>query len=132
MEGVLRPRGAGFDIDAQGDRFATTLARDDLMVLVWRVLASVAGALAPAEFVLAQLATGQGQVSLRLTLPAAMAQAGDPFAIVQPDQRPVLSAGMFGAGFTFRLARAEAVAAGGNLHIGDGLLVLTLPHLTAS
>jgi hypothetical protein len=42
----------------------------------------------------------------------------------------VINAGIFGAGFTFRLARAEARAAGGSLVRDGGMVVLTLPLLT--
>ena len=41
-----------------------------------------------------------------------------------------LSAGLFGAGFSLRLARAEARAVGGDLSIADEQAVLTLPLLT--
>jgi hypothetical protein len=41
-----------------------------------------------------------------------------------------VSAGVFGAGFALRLARAEARAAGGDLLREGDALVLTLPRLT--
>jgi hypothetical protein len=41
-----------------------------------------------------------------------------------------LSAGIFGAGFSLRLARAEAAAAGGELRRKDKRLKLSLPGLT--
>ena len=39
---------------------------------------------------------------------------------------------MFGTGFTLRLARAEAEAAGGSLVAGEETLALDLPALTAT
>jgi hypothetical protein len=39
---------------------------------------------------------------------------------------------MFGSGFTFRLARAEAQAAGGGLIVQEGKVILTLPCLTGA
>ena len=131
IDGVLRSRNAGFDLTVRGDGFATALAREELMVLVWRVLASLAGSLAPLERVVSRLESDGERATLTLSLPGAVAQAEDPFAIPAPDPRPVLSAGMFGPGFSFRLARAEAVAAGGRLDFSPGLLTLELPLLTA-
>jgi signal transduction histidine kinase len=132
MEGVLRPRNAGFALSAQGEQFATALSRGELLVLVWRVLASLAGALAPSEVLAADLSADQGTVTLTVTLPATFAQVDDPFAIAQPEQRPVLSAGMFGPGFAFRLARAEAQGAGGELEFAGDKVLLRLPLLPAA
>jgi hypothetical protein len=39
---------------------------------------------------------------------------------------------MFGTGFTLRLGRAEAEAAGGSLVLQGKALVLALPHLTGA
>ena len=41
-----------------------------------------------------------------------------------------VQAGLFGAGFALRLARAEARAAGGGLDVGEEAVTLTLPLLT--
>lgn len=130
MEGVLRPRNAGFAVSAEGEQFTTALSRGELLVLVWRVLASLAGALAPSEVLAADLATGEHTLTLTVALPTAFARVEDPFAIAQAEQRPVLSAGMFGPGFAFRLARAEAQGAGGDLEFTADKLTLHLPLLT--
>lgn len=130
MEGVLRSRGAGFTVTTQDERVPTALARNDLLVLVWRVLASLAGALAPSEMLRAELSCADGMAGLAVDLPGSIARADDPFAIALAEQRPVLSAGMFGPGFAFRLARAEAEAAGGQLEFGPDQVTLRLPLLT--
>jgi two-component system, OmpR family, sensor kinase len=129
MEGVLRPRNAGFFIEGQGERFVTALASGEVLVLVWRVLASLAGALAPSEVLAAYFTAAEGEVGLTVSLPAAFVGVADPFAIAQPEQRPVLSAGMFGPGFAFRLSRAEAQAAGGDLVFLEEAVTLRLPLL---
>ena len=41
-----------------------------------------------------------------------------------------INAGLFGAGFALRLARAEARAAGGSLTVSDEMVTLSLPLLT--
>lgn len=130
MEGVLSPRGAGFAVNAADERLPTALARNDLLVLVWRVLASLAGALAPSEVLGADLSCSKGQAVLAVDLPGSIARTEDPFAIALAEQRPVLSAGMFGPGFAFRLARAEAEAAGGKLEFKTDGVTLRLPLLT--
>lgn len=130
MEGVLRSRGAGFALAAADERLPTSLARNDLLVLVWRVLASLAGALAPSEVLAADLVARDGAAVLSVDLPGSVARVEDPFAIALAEQRPVLSAGMFGPGFAFRLARAEAAAAGGGLDFSAGKVTLRLPLLT--
>lgn len=130
MDGVLRSRGAGFALHTADERAPTALARADLLVLVWRVLASLAGALAPSEVRDAHLACEGGEAVLAVDLPGTLARADDPFTILPGEQRPVLSAGMFGPGFAFRLARAEAEAAGGGLTFSADRVTLRLPLLT--
>ncbi|MFC3101310.1 histidine kinase dimerization/phospho-acceptor domain-containing protein [Altererythrobacter lauratis] len=135
LEGVLRPRGAAIALQATGDAFPTPLAREELLLLVWRILATLAGAVAPGEHLHAQLEpTAQPSspaVTLTCNLPRSIAAQDDPFAPMRKDKSQLLSATMFGTGFALRLARAEAEAAGGSLEICADNLALTLPLLTA-
>ncbi|RPF72420.1 ATP-binding protein [Aurantiacibacter spongiae] len=130
LEGVLRPRNAGFALDVAGSPFAVALDRSDAMVLCWRLLATAAGAMGPGETIPAEL-RGDGQtITLKMEVPRSLlGEDGAPAAA--PGQRRVVSAGMFGPGFAFRLAQAEARAAGGTLACEDEQVVLTLPALTA-
>jgi hypothetical protein len=102
------------------------------MQLAWRLLATLAGALAPGEIVDLTLTSDGNMVTLEADLPAALAGNGDPFAASAPAQPRAISAGMFGIGFTLRLARAEAAAIGGTLEQDEDRLRLVLPVLTAS
>lgn len=131
LEGVLRPRSAKIRLLVSGESFVVGLGEDDAALLVWRLLASLAGTLAPGEVVELTLRGDGERVALAAELPLGLAATDDPFAAVSPAQAPVVSAGMFGTGFTLRLARAEAEAAGGTLIAGEELLVLDLPALTA-
>jgi len=75
------------------------------------------------------------QAVLHVELPAALA-ARDDEAIFRTSASAksitrTLSAGMFGTGFSLRLARAEAKAAGGSLKRDGNHLWLMLPALTA-
>ena len=59
-----------------------------------------------------------------------LAGEDDLFAAAARNEAAVITAGMFGTGFTLRLARAEAEAAGGSLVLRGETLVLSLPALT--
>lgn len=132
LQGVLRPRNAGIDLVVSGSPFTTALAGDELLTLVWRILATLAGAMAPSERIELRLAGDGATISLECDLPAAIAAQPDPFASLPAERAPTLSAGMFGSGFSLRLARAEVQASGGRFEIGPLMLALTLPHLTGT
>ena len=132
MDGVLRARSAGFDLVAGSSELPVPLAQDEVRLLCWRVLASIAGTLSPGERLPVRVGEDHRQAAIAIDLPQAIRRQGDPFAVSATDQRAALSAGMFGQGFALRLAKAEAGAAGGTLSIADGLLDLRLPLLTAS
>ena len=131
IEGALRPRSARIALVVAGDRFLVALAEEEALQLAWRLIATLAGALAPGEVIELHL-TGDGErVRMRAELPAALAEEADLFAAAPPAQARALSAGMFGSGFAFRLARAEASAAGGSLVREADAMTLDLPALTA-
>lgn len=135
LEGVLRPRGASITLDVDGYAFPSTLAGEELLLLAWRVVATLAGTIAPGEHLDASLrqtaTTPSATMTFSCALPRAIAAQADPFAPMRRDKGQLLSATMFGTGFALRLARAEAEAAGGSLEICADNLTLTLPLLTA-
>jgi hypothetical protein len=131
LEGVLRPRSAKMRLLVSGDAFSLGIGEEDAAVLVWRLLATLGGALAPGEVIELTLQGEHGRVVLSAELPIGLGAGEDPFAAVAPAQAPVVTAGMFGTGFTLRLARAEARVLGGNLSVDDENIVLDLPVLTA-
>ena len=132
LDGVLRPRGARIELVAHGSPFSVGMAQPDAMQLAWRLLATLAGSLAPGEIVDMTLASNGNQVTLEADLPVALAVDSDPFGTSAPAQPRAISAGMFGTGFALRLARAEAEAIGGSLVRDEDRLRLVLPVLTAS
>ena len=132
LEGVLRPRSARIELWLNGAAFAIGLDEAEAQQLAWRMLATLAGALAPGEVIDLKLASDGEYLSLTADLPVALLGDEDLFAATAPAQPRTISAGMFGSGFTLRLARAEAVAAGGSLERRDDTLRLTLPVLTGS
>jgi two-component system OmpR family sensor kinase len=132
LEGVLRPRSAQMALSVSGSPFAVGIDESEALRLAWRLLATLAGALGPGEVVDLEL-TGDGeQVTLRADLPTSLLEDADVFAAGAPAQPRAVSAGMFGSGFALRLARAEAMVAGGTLVRQDDAVILTLPALTAS
>jgi hypothetical protein len=98
--------------------------------LAWRLLATLAGAIGAGENIQIELAEQDRAVRLCSELPASLSSETDIFAASARPAAGIVSAGMFGAGFSLRLARAEARAAGGDLTRVDDWLLLTLPLLT--
>jgi hypothetical protein len=62
-----------------------------------------------------------------MALPARLAAEDDLFAATVRGTKGSINAGLFGTGFTLRLARAEARAAGGDLKREGDTLELILP-----
>jgi len=139
---VLGPRLSGIEFDPPADRpILVTLDPDETDALLWRLLATLGGGCAAGEMLTASLTpvfaedarggSGKPLGIARLTceLPAQLLAEEDIFAA---EARPIGSAintGLFGAGFSLRLARAEARAADGDLVRSDEEVVLTLPLL---
>ncbi len=130
LEGVLRPRGARMHFRAEDADFTVGLQSGDALQLVWRLLASLAGALAAGEEISLSLIRAADGLRLKAELPASMAGDNDPFAPSPLARGPAISAGAFGNGFALRLASAEAVAGGGWLRHTGEYLELALPVLT--
>src|SRR5690606_11485850 len=107
LEGVLRQRSARIDLAVRGPDFSLALAESDGLQLIWRLLATLAGSLAPGEIAGLSLFSEDNSVTLEADLPASLMAEGDPFAATAPAQPRAISAGMFGTGFALRLARAE-------------------------
>ncbi len=127
------PRKSGFELDLPGHAMPAPIDPVELERLVWRLLAGMAGAAAPSEALAVRCYTELGSNVVALALPASLANLDDDALFhAKADDRPqALSAGMFGLGFTLRLVRTEANAAGGSLARRDGALVLSLPGLTS-
>jgi two-component system, OmpR family, sensor kinase len=130
LDGVLRPRSARIELVTRGSPFTVGLDESEAMQLAWRLLATLAGALAPGELIDLRLESDGAQVTLEAELPAALLGNGDLFAASAPAPPRAITAGMFGLGFTLRLARAEAAATGGGLERSGDVLRLSLPVLT--
>lgn len=132
---VLEPRGARLVLTFQDN--TTLLAAidpDDAEALLWRVLASLAAACDTGEQITLSLnpLIGAHGAAARLdcTLPARLAAEDNLFAATARAAESAINAGLFGAGFALRLARAEARAAGGGLRRDGNAIAVTLPLLT--
>jgi len=132
LEGVTRPRSAHLRLLTSGESFSVALGRDDGALLAWRLLASLAGSLGAGEVVELALRGDARGIGLVTELPVALAGEQDLFAAGARGEGAAVTAGMFGTGFTLRLARAEAAAAGGSLAVRGETLVLSLPRLTGA
>ena len=107
LEGITRPRSAHLRLLTSGERFTVALGRDDSALLAWRLLAVLAGALSPGEVVELALRGSGDAIELEAELPISLAGEEDIFATAPRGEVPSVTAGMFGTGFTLRLARAE-------------------------
>lgn len=128
LEHVLAPRMAGIELE-RGAQLALGVAvdPDELEALLWRLLATLGGGCASGEMLDASISIDETEARLTCELPAQLLSEEDIFAA---EARPIgaaINAGLFGAGFALRLARAEAKAAGGGLTREDESVVLTLP-----
>jgi signal transduction histidine kinase len=130
LGGVTRPRSAELRLAAAGEDFAVQLGEEDGALLAWRLLATLAGSLAPGEVVDLALSSDEKTMTLECELPISLAHEADLFVVAPRAEPPAVAAGMFGTGFTLRVARAEAEAAGGSLALRGERLVLSLPRLT--
>lgn len=123
-------RGSGFELRIKQSPLFVRLARLELERIVWRALATLAGASAPGEKLRITLRENDGQVRIDIALPASLAKREDLFETAPGTVPQTIAAGVFGIGFALRLARAEARAANGDLRRKDDRLRLTLPGLT--
>ncbi len=130
LQTVLGPRVARFEADLGSEAAPLALAQAEAEMLAWRVLATLAGATGAGEAIALTLSVEGEQVALQAQLPAKLAAADNLFASELRSGGSTLSSGIFGAGFSLRLARAEARAAGGELVREEDRLVLILPLLT--
>lgn len=128
LQQVLSPRMAGFDLAPLPDTpVLVALADEEAEALVWRVLATLASGCSAGESLEVSLALQHGAARLTCDLSAHMVAEADVFAARAKAASGGLSAGFFGVGFSLRLARAEARAAGGDLVQLDGRICLSIP-----
>jgi hypothetical protein len=131
------PRRSGFDLppEIEATALPVQMDRTEAERLVWRLLAALAGATAPDEILeLSWTHDANDGIALRIGLPATLAarEESELFETAPGERGQPLSAGMFGLGFTLRLAAAEAAAAGGMLQRDGKVMRLDLPGLTAA
>lgn len=129
VDGVLAARNAGFDFTVSGSPFTLAISRNEALTMCWRLLATAAGALGPGERISLSLHGDGEKIRLDLDVPVALRGIGSEER-GEPLRRPVLSAGMFGPHFAFRLSQAEIAAAGGSLTCSGEQVEMHLPALT--
>lgn len=134
---VLEPRGAGLVLALpETTIMLAAVDPDDAEALVWRMLASLAAACDADEQLTLGIEPVIGAngafVRLTCTLPVRLAREDNLFAATTRTSDSGINAGLFGAGFALRLARAEARSVGGTLLRDGDALVLSLPLLTGA
>lgn len=134
---VLGPRMAGIDlVDHSNTCLLVALDETDAEALIWRLLATLGGACAAGEILETRMVPvlegGTAMASLRCELPAQLLAEDNLFTSEAKPIGGTINAGLFGAGFALRLARAEAAAAGGQIYRDGDHLVLKLPLKTGA
>jgi len=142
------PRRSGFRIARPCPPMPLPIARAEAERFAWRLLAALAGSTAPDEVLPIDCDFANGSAIVSIAIPRALAdrtdaelfhgavQSGPPAAndgagAVPGERRQNgMSSGMFGIGFTLRLAAAEVRAGGGKFQREDNTLLLQLPGLT--
>ncbi|MEL7219449.1 MAG: histidine kinase dimerization/phospho-acceptor domain-containing protein, partial [Pseudomonadota bacterium] len=128
---VLSPRMAGVElVGDSASPLSVAIDPEEAEALTWRFLATLGGGCASGEMLTCTIGNGDSMARLTCDLPEQLAAEDDIFSA---DAKPVansVNTGPFGAGFTLRLARAEARSAAGDLTREDDRLVLRLPLLT--
>jgi len=129
LEHHTAARSSGFAVKCDDGAHIVPLAAIEAERMIWRLLATLAGAAAPGEVLNLRIRRKQDMLRVTIQLPATLA-ARDDRALFHSSANTApqaLVAGMFGAGFALRLAASEARAAGGDLERREEKLRLTLP-----
>ncbi len=133
LEHHTAARSSGFAAKLDDGPLAIAIAEADAERLIWRLLATLAGAASPGEMLKLRAKHLRDAIRITIQLPAALA-ARDDHALLHAgagSAPQALSSGMFGSGFALRLAASEARAAGGTLERRGEKMRLVLPGLTA-
>ncbi len=132
LEPHTRQRSVKFTFENRNGARLVALGESDAKSLAWRLLATLGGAAAPGEELPIKCKHRDSGLQITFSLPAALRnQPGESLFTAGVGAIPqAISAGVFGVGFALRLARAEAIAAGGALDRKDDKLRLRLPGLT--
>jgi len=135
LQTVLSPRVSRLEANWRLREAQVAMAPETAEMLAWRFLGTLAAATAAGERVTLDLAAAGDTLRLTAELPAALTLVEDVFSADVRAPSGTLGAGLFGAGFALRLARAEARASGGDLvRTESGVMMLTLPlgHASAA
>lgn len=133
LASVLSPRMAGIEL-VRDDTVPLRVAIDpeEAEALIWRLLATLGGGCATGEMLTCTLGNGDHMARLSCDLPEQLGTADDIFTAEAKPIANSVNAGPFGAGFTLRLARAEACSASGDLQRDGERVTLRLPLLTTA
>ena len=132
LQAHTAPRQSGFTLELAQETLPVAVEPGELEQTVWRLLAALAGAAAPGEFLRLRAGLAESEAEVLVDLPESLARLDDTalFEARADGQRQSIGGGMFGLGFTLRLAAAEAGAAGGALVRLGPAMRLSLPGLT--
>ena len=131
LTSFLDARSAAISLWGDDEATLVPLAKTEADRLAWRLLATLCGAMTAGEQLDIHVAREPDRVIFAFELPAALADRDDIFSAAPRSASQAITAGLFGSGFAFRLARAESRAAGGGMAREGDTLQLWFPLLTA-
>ncbi|MEO0643507.1 MAG: histidine kinase dimerization/phospho-acceptor domain-containing protein [Pseudomonadota bacterium] len=127
---AMAPRMAGLEITYESDRSVLVpIEEEQAELILWRFMAVLSAGCGPGEKLTARLHSAQDMAIVTCDLPQSLLQASDIFTAEAKAMVTAINAGVFGAGFALRLARAEARGAGGDLVREGQRITLSLPIL---
>ncbi len=127
---VLKPRMAGIEIAVNSPApVHVGLDPEEAELLVWRFMATLGGGCGAGETLRAVLEISESEAHLVCDLPRQLQGEDDIFTAEAKPIGTSINAGVFGAGFALRVARAEARGAGGDLTRTGEQMRLTIPLL---
>lgn len=127
----LDARSGAVSLWGDDDATPVPIAKAEAERLAWRLLATLCGAMTAGEQLDIHVARKSDRVIFAFELPAALADRDDIFSASPRSAAQAITAGLFGSGFAFRLARAESRAVGGGMTREGDTLQVWFPLLTA-
>jgi two-component system, OmpR family, sensor kinase len=132
---ALASRDAGITLsDDRATSLFIAIDEEEAEGMLWRLLATLAASCRAGEHLAIRLSpVFEGPFAMAhlvCELPARLREVDDPFGSDVRSSDKAISAGLFGSGFSLRLARAEAMRAGGTMTVAQGQIVIRLPFIT--
>jgi hypothetical protein len=130
LKPFLEARSGSIALRGDDQAILVPMAKIEADRMAWRLLATLCGAMTAGEQLDIHVLREGDRVVFAFELPVTLADRDDIFSAAPRGTGQAITAGLFGSGFAFRLARAEAKAAGGGAAREGDTLQVWFPLLT--